>query len=309
MSLVDGDTYGPIERDQAIATVHAALEAGITFFDNAPMYGGGQAEEVLGEALAGRRSPVVIATKVGAADLSADRLVASCEASLRRLRTDVIDLLQVHWPNHDVPAAETAGALELLRQRGLIRAFGVCNYGPRDLAEFLAVAPCASNQVVFNLLARGAEFELEPMCAVRSVPLLCYSPLAQGLLTGRFESAADVPPGRSRTRHFRGDKPPARHGGPGLEDLTFATVRRLRAIAREAGHSVAELSLAWLLRRPTVGTVLVGASRPDQVARNLRAEAVVLDTTLIGRLEAATSELKDALGPCLDLWAKDSRVR
>jgi myo-inositol catabolism protein IolS len=308
MSLVQGDTHAGVDRAQAIATVRAALDAGINCFDNAPGYGAGAAEEVLGEALQGCRDRAVIATKVPAGRLAASELVRSCEESLRRLRTDWIDLLQIHWPNHDIPISETWAAMQDLQRRGVVREIGVCNFGPQDLASVVALGGCASNQVAYSLLMRAAEFAVQPLCRQNGIGLLCYSPLAQGLLTGKYRRADEVPAGRARTRHFHGHRPGVRHGEPGCESLTFAVVERLRALAAELGHTLAEVALAWLVQRPAVTSVLVGASHPDQVPRNVRAVTLPLTGDAVSAAEAATEPVKSALGPTLDLWANPPRT-
>lgn len=307
MSLVPNLTYTGVEERQAIATVQAALDAGINFFDNAIMYGDGAAETVLGKALEGRREGVVISTKISVGGHTAEAVAADCEASLRRLRTDHIDLLQIHWPHPTVPMEETAAAMVRLVEAGKVGVLGVCNFGPRQLEQFLGAAPCVTDQVVYNLLSRGVEFGLQAHCLSRGVGLLCYSPLAQGLLTGRYATADEVPVGRARTRHFRGDRPQVRHGGPGYEELTFATLATLAGIAREAGLEMADLAMAWLLGRPAVKAILVGASSPEQVARNVRAASLVLPPDLVEALDGASDALKKNLGPALDLWGNPPR--
>lgn len=309
MSLVEGDTHAGVDRAQAIATVRAALDVGINCFDTAPGYGAGAADEVLGEALVGCRDRAIIATKVPPERLAAAEVARSCEESLRRLRTDRIDLLQIHWPNHDIPMQETWDALQALRQRGIVREIGVCNFGPLDLGAVAAFGGCVSNQVAYNLLMRAVEFEVQPLSQKHGIGLLAYSPLAQGLLTGRYRHADDVPAGRARTRHFRGDRPGGRHGEAGCEGLTFAAVEQLQALAADLGRSLPELALAWLLQRPAVAAVLVGASHPDQVPRNVQAAKVPLAAEAARTAETATEPVKQALGPSLDLWANQSRTR
>jgi aryl-alcohol dehydrogenase-like predicted oxidoreductase len=310
MSLCANPTYPEIPEEQAIATVHAALDAGINFFDNAPMYGDGVAEVRLGKALKGRRHKAVVATKISSNTLSEAEVFAECDAALQRLGMDYVDLYQIHWPRRVVPLSETLGAMEKLIQVGKVRAIGVCNFGPLDLADAIETRkPVATDQVAYSLLARGPELEVRDLCVEHGIGLLCYSPLAQGLLTGRFTSADDVPAERARTRHFAGTRPQARHGQPGCEAETFAAVQKVREICQHLGQSMADVATAWVIARPVVTSVLTGASRPEQIVQNARAADLRLDDRTIEDLEAATAPVKQKMGPNLDLWQTGSRVR
>jgi myo-inositol catabolism protein IolS len=309
MSLCGGQTYPDIPEEQARATVDAALDAGINFFDNAPLYGDGEAERRLGNALRGKRDRAVIATKIGTDTLSAQEVTREFEASLRRLRTDHIDLYQIHWARRAVPIEETIGAMERLVRAGKLRAIGVCNFGRLDLSAAIASGQVATNQMAYSLLARGLEFEVIPICAAHNVGMLCYSPLAQGLLTGRYATADDVPAERARTRHFAGTRPQARHGQLGHEDEAFAAIRNIQQICSELGHEMADVAIAWLLRQPAVASVLSGASRPEQITRNATAVATRLSPEAVQRLDQATRPLKDAMGPNPDMWQAQSRIR
>ena len=309
MSLCANQTYPDIPVEQAAATVDAALEAGINFFDNAPMYGDGEAERRLGLALRGKRDRAVIATKISSETLSAAEVETEAEASLRRLGTDHVDLYQIHWARHVVAIEETLSAMERLVRDGKVRALGVCNFGPIDLADALRAHRVESNQLAYSLLARGVEYQVRPMCVENQIGLLCYSPLAQGLLTGRYRSADEVPPERARTRHFAGTRPQARHGQAGCEAQTFGAIHAVRQICEEIGRPMSDVSLAWLLHQPAVTAVLAGASKPEQVARNVRAADLKLSPQVLRRLEDATSGLKESLGVNCDPWQAVSRIR
>ena len=311
MSLCGNQTYPDIPVAQAVATVDAAIDAGIDFFDNAPMYGDGEAERRLGEALRGngKRGRAVIGTKISSDTLSAEEVTREFEASLRRLQTDYIDLYQIHWPRRVVPLDETLGAMERLVRAGKARAIGVCNFGRLDLGDALEKHRVETDQLAYSLLARGVEHEVQPLCVDRQIGLLCYSPLAQGLLTGRYQGADEVPVERARTRHFAGTRPQARHGQPGCEAETFAAVREVRRICDEIGQPMADVAIAWLLRQPAVTSVLAGASRPEQVVQNVRAAAVELSTETLDKLDQATRPVKELLGPNCDLWQAAARIR
>lgn len=307
--IVGGSTWGEQDEAQSVATIHAALDAGITFFDTAEAYGAGHSESLLGRELGARRREVVIASKVNGDHLRPDDLRKSCEQSLRRLKTDTIDLYQIHWPSRHVPLADTMGALEKLKREGKVRAIGVSNFGVRDLSELLEISPCVTNQLPYNLLWRAVEFEIQPLCVENSVGILCYSPLMQGLLTGKFKSPDDVPEGRARTRHFSCDRPQSRHGEPGFEAETFATVEGIGRICDDIQQPMADVALAWLLHRPGVTCVLAGARRPEQIRENARAGDLKLSDEIINELNATTDELKEKLGPNPDVWQSESRFR
>lgn len=315
MSVAPGLMHPDIAAAAADDAVAAALDCGINLFDTAPGYGNGEAERRLGAALRGSGRPrqaYVVATKAGGATLSPDEIFADCDASLQRLGMDVIDLYQIHWHKRVVPIAESVGAMMELVRRGKVRHVGLCNSGPSDIAEATAGgATILSDQVVYNLLSRAAEFTLLPCCLERRIGVLCYSPLAQGLLTGRYRTADEVPPDRARSRHFVGTRPNSRHGEGGCESAVFRAVEAIRAIAAGAGLPMADLSNAWLLHQPAVASVLAGASRPEQVHANARAADVRLSPDVLAALDEATAEVKRAMGPNLDMWqgAAQSRVR
>jgi myo-inositol catabolism protein IolS len=308
-ALAGGRVWGPQIEADSIATVHAALDAGVNFFDTAEGYGNGDSELVLGRALAGRRHEAVIATKVSRAHLSGDEVLQACENSLRRLQTDYIDLYQIHWPSRTVPLDETMGALEKLRQQGKVRAIGVCNFGVQDLSHLLKVGWVETNQLPYNLLWRAIEYEIRQKCIDEGVGILCYSSLAQGLLTGKFSSPDEVPEGRARTRHFSKDRPQTRHGEAGCEPEVFNAIEQIRRICDEIGQPMAAVALAWLLHQPGVTSVIAGARRPDQIKQTARAADLELLPEIIAALAEATEGVKQKMGPNPDLWQSESRFR
>jgi aryl-alcohol dehydrogenase-like predicted oxidoreductase len=308
-ALVGGFNWGPQDRQESRATLRAAHELGVTLFDTAEAYGDGESERLIGEALGNVRDEILLASKVSPSHFAAPDLTAACEESLRNLGTDRLDLYQLHWPTAEVPPAETVGALERLREAGKIRHWGVSNYGPRNLDGLLPHGRPVSNQVAYNLLFRAVEHAILPRCREEGIGVLCYSPIMQGLLAGKFADADAVPDDRARTRHFAGSRPQARHGEAGAEAETFAAVARVRQLADEAGVPMADLALAWLLAREGVSSVIAGARRPEQVEMNARAAALELPADLLARLDEATRPLKEALGPNPDMWQGESRIR
>lgn len=310
MSTVPSQTYLGASEKQVIQTIHAAIDAGITLFDTAPMYGDGESERLLGLATADKRDQIVIADKASGPTLSKEEILADCETSLKLLQTDYIDLYQIHWPRRQVPVHETLEALNLLKEQGKVRHTGVCNFGPLDLGDWLPLTDCCcTDQVIYNMLMRAAECELIPLCEKNEVGLLCYSPLAQGLLTGRYETANDVPTGRARTRHFASSRPEANHGEPGCEEQTFTALAKFKKFCEDRNQNMAHAALAWLIHQPTVTSVLAGASRPDQASANALAAEISYSQSELDELASFTAPVKEHLGSSLDVWASQARTR
>ena len=308
-AFVGGALWGPQDEADSIATVQAALDAGVNLFDTAEGYGDGYSEEVLGRALEGYRHQAVIATKVSQPSLSGDAVQEACERSLQRLQTDYIDLYQIHWPSRTTPLAETMEALERLREQGKVRAIGVCNFGVGDLSNLLAIGWAETDQLPYSLLWRAIEYQIRQKCLDEGIGILCYSPLIQGLLTGKFASPDEVPAGRARTRLFSTDRPLARHGEPGCEAEVFAALGTIRRISDAIGEPMAEVALAWLLHQPGVTSVLAGARYPDQIRQTAQAADLKLAPEIINALTKATDEVKRKMGRNPDPWQAKSRFR
>jgi aryl-alcohol dehydrogenase-like predicted oxidoreductase len=262
-----------LDRAGTCAVIDAALDAGVTFLDTADTYGGdGASERLIGEALAGRRDRVVLATKFGmdrgddSGEPRGSRAYArrSLEASLERLRTDRVDLLYYHEPDRVTPLAETLAALAELADEGKIRAFGVSNLDATQLREAAAIGDprLAALQNEYSLLERGAERELLPLCRELGIGFVPYFPLARGMLTAKFHRG-EAPPAGTRMA----DRPEL------LTDAVFDRLEALEAFAAERGHTLLELAFAGLTAQPGVAAVIAGAMSPDQVAANAAAGA------------------------------------
>ncbi len=304
-----GETWGYQSDDDSIAAVHAALDGGVNFFDTAESYGAGHSESVLGKGLAGRRADAVIATKVNEVHLHPDEVAPACEGSLERLGTDYIDLYLIHWPNHDIPLAETVGAVSRLMEQGKVRAIGVCNFGVRDLTDVLELERIEVDQLPYNLLWRPIEDEILPLCRKNGIGLMVYCPLAQGLLTGRYANADEVPNGVARSRLFSGERPMAMHDGPGMEDEMFEAIATIRKISDDAAQPPAAVSLAWLRREEAVTALLVGARSAAEVRMNLPAFELDLPDDAAAALSAATDGIKAELHGNPDMWKQPGRMR
>jgi aryl-alcohol dehydrogenase-like predicted oxidoreductase len=308
-TIVGDRNWGPTDEADAIATIEAALDVGINFFDTAEGYGAGVSEELLARGLGGRRADVIIADKVSVENLAPADLRAACERSLQRLNTDHIDLYQIHWPSREVPLADSLGEMNKLLDEGKIRAIGVSNFGVNDMSDLLDIQPVQSNQLPYNLLWRAIEFQLRDICVDRDVSILCYSALMQGLLSGKFKSADEVPAGRARTKHFSDSREHTRHGREGHEELTFQTLAKIEKIAADAEIEMPVLALGWLLHQDGVTSVIAGARTPDQIRTNAVAGDIRVPGDVLYALTEATDELKEAMGDDPDMWADESRFR
>jgi aryl-alcohol dehydrogenase-like predicted oxidoreductase len=309
-ALAGGAGWGDQDEDEAIATIHAALDQGINFLDTAEAYGNGQSEEIVGKALLGRRDQAVVATKISPTHTDPAVLRDYCEASLRRLQTDYIDHYIVHWPITTHPVDESLAVLQELEQEGKIRSIGVSNYGKELLSEVIETdVRIDANQLCYSLLSRAIEYDVLPLCRAHDISVTAYMPLMQGLLTGKFQTIEDVPPFRMRTRHFSGDREMSRHGEPGAEKETFAAIDVVRSIAQELGEPMANVALAWVIAQPGVASAIAGARRPDQIARNVAAGSLDLAPDVIARLDVATKTLKEKLGTNIDYWNSVENAR
>ena len=293
--------WGPNDEKAALETIHCALDHGINLIDTAEKYGDGQSEEVLGKALEGRRDQAVIATKIYTDKLHYDVVLRQCEASLKRLKTDYIDIYQIHWPNPDIPAEETFSAFEKLKQDGKIRYTAVCNAGPKCIRE-LKQYGVVSNQLPYNLIWRVAEKEIIPASDEVGVPVWAYVPLAQGLLTGKYRSIDDVPLGRRETRFYSGSWKQGRHSDPGFEKEIFAFIDVLIKFCADNGIEPAQAAMNFLKRKSSVYSILFGARSIRQLEQNIASYETQIDDAVMDELERLSDPLKEAMGDNADLW-------
>jgi aryl-alcohol dehydrogenase-like predicted oxidoreductase len=281
------------------------LDAGITAFDTAESYANGLTERILGKGLGADRSRVAIFSKVAAAHLDYDGVIASCEATLERIGTDYLDLYQIHWPSKTIPLEETIGALEKLKADGKIREIGVSNFGPVDLDGVVRSGKVVSNQMGYNLLFRGIEYDVLPKCRENGIGVLTYSSLAQGLLSGKYKTPDEFPVGRARTKLFSSDRPGARHGGTGCEEIAFQAIDRIREISHEIGAEMSNVALAWILAQPGISAVIADGRTAAQALVNARAVDLALSPDVVAELSRVTEEVKAYLGAGTDAWSFD----
>jgi myo-inositol catabolism protein IolS len=307
-ALVGGQEWGNQEESLSIETIHAALDRGISSFDTAPMYGEGKSEEILGKALKGPRDEAFIADKISPGVSTVSAIREACETSLRLLQTDRIDLMQVHWPDHEVPFEETISGLVGLQTAGKIKEIGVCNFSVKDtIAWQESGGPIYSNQLPYSLLSRAIEYEILPHSVQNGIGVLSYSSIMQGLLSGKFKTADEVPDGRARSRHFNTERALARHGEPGCEDETFAAIAKVGDIAAGMEVPMATVALAWVIHQSGISSAIIGARNPDQIIQNMMAMETLFSDNTIVALSDATDAVKTFLGANPDLWAPKTR--
>jgi aryl-alcohol dehydrogenase-like predicted oxidoreductase len=293
-----GWMWGGTDRRESIATIHSALDQGINFIDTAPVYGFGVAEEIVGEALVGLRAEALIATKAGLAwhgnkvfrNAGRVRILQEVDDSLRRLRTDYIDIYQVHWPDPLVPVEETAEAMRLLYERGKIRAIGVSNFSPAQIASFHRVAPLHVLQSPYNLFERNIEGQILRYCRANNIATLGYGALCRGLLSGRMRPDTS----------FDGDD--LRGIDPKFQPPRFAqyleAVEQLdEFVQRRFQRHVIQLAVRWVLDQG-VGVALWGARHPDQVLAALGVAGWALNAADLALIDLiVNTAVKDPVGP------------
>ena len=289
-------SVGSTDVDQARRQVDMCLEAGVNLIDTADVYSGGLAEDIVGEVLRGRRDEVLLATKVrmpmgrgpNDAGLSRHHVISGCEASLRRLGTDHVDLYQVHEWDGQTPLEETLHALDLLVTSGKVRYVGASNYASWQLmkalgtAERLGLPQFASQQIYYSLQAREAEYELIPLAIDQGLGVLVWSPLAGGLLSGKYRRGEQAPAG---SRHLTDwGEPPVYDSG-----ALYDTIEVLDRIGTQRGVSPAQVALAYTLGRPAVTSVVIGARTADHLADNLAAAELTLTAPKREQLDKASA--------------------
>lgn len=286
--------WGAQDDRDSIAAIHEALDAGINWIDTAAVYGLGHSEEVVARALQGMNNRPYVFTKCSMVwdehrqighSLKADSIRRECEASLRRLRVETIDLYQIHWPDPDEDIEQGWATLAALQQEGKVRHIGVSNFNVAQMQRAQAIAPITSLQPRYSLLHREIEVEILPFAARENIGVLAYSPMASGLLTGAMtrERIAGLPADDWRKRHPDFQEPQL--------SRNLKLVRLLRAIGKRRGYTPAEVAVAWVLRNPAVTGAIVGARRPDQVRGVAGAAGFRLSPHEVAEIEAFVAKV------------------
>ncbi len=300
ISLGSWLTYGVgVEKDAAIGCVNRAFELGINFIDTANVYGRGASETVLGEALSGRkRGSYILATKVfgdmggGNQGLSAKQIEKQLDDSLKRLRTDFVDLYQCHRYDTNTPLAETMEALTRAVKSGKVRWLGFSEWSPQNIEDSIAmtgVEHFVSSQPQYSLLWRRPEAKVIPLCKANGISQIVWSPLAQGVLTGKYDPDKPAPAG---TRAASDNMGGAIKGW--MDKSWLEGVQRMKPLAQQAGLTMAQFALAWVLREPNVSSAIVGASKPEQLDENAKASGAKVDPALFAKAEQVAEESRPA---------------
>ncbi|UCG13670.1 MAG: aldo/keto reductase [Deltaproteobacteria bacterium] len=287
------DMWVGINDSQTTKAIRAAFDAGITTIDTAAIYGDGHSERIVGEALASVRDKVVYASKVFPHHLQYDKVFEACHRSLKNLKTDYMDLYQIHWPagtwgSKHVPIEETMGALNDLKQQGKIRAVGVSNFSRSQLEEASQHGQIDSLQPPYSLFWRHVEKDAMPYCVQNSITILAYSPLAQGLLTGKFGPDHEFAKGdhRSKNKLFQPDN----------QQRIQKALGKLRPIAERNQATLAQLALAWLIAQPKT-CAIAGARSPEQIIQNAKAAGISLSAEDLAEIDtigrSVTAHLDD----------------
>lgn len=291
-----------IEDAETIKGIRAAFEAGITTIDTAEVYGEGHSEQIVAQALSDVRSQAVYATKVFANHLKYDQVLEACDRSLKNLKTDYIDLYQIHWPSGTfnseiVPIEETMSALNDLKQQGKIRAIGVSNFSRAQIAEASQYGRIDSLQPPYSLFWRQVEQDTMPCCIENNISILAYSPLAQGLLTGKFAKDHQFDPADNRAKNklFQGEN----------YERALLALEKLRPIAQRHNTSLGNLAIAWLIAQPQTQAI-VGARNAQQAAANAKAAEIHLSADELQEIDAIGKIVTEHLDADPVMWSWSS---
>ncbi len=305
---IGGWMWGGADKQDALDALHKSLELGITSIDTAPVYGQGLSEEIVGEALKGKRHEAQILTKYGMrwdverpGDFMASKdnngnalkiykyaakesVIEECERSLKRLQTDYIDLYQIHWPDVSTPIDETMEAIQILLQQGKIRASGVCNYSAEQMRIADQTVKQVTNQVPYSMVERKIEADVVPYCLEHEQGILAYSPLQRGILTGKITDDYPFEEGdhRPNTLHFK----------PQNRKTINAFLQKIKPIADGYSVSLTQLVINWTIQQPAVVAALVGARNPQQVAENAKAVDFMLSADEINQINTLLADVK-----------------
>jgi aryl-alcohol dehydrogenase-like predicted oxidoreductase len=291
--------WGPQDDQESIRAIHKALDVGVNWIDTAAIYGLGRSEEVVGRALKGIREEVFLATKCGLVwdsqlnitnCLTSESVRQEAESSLQRLQTDYIDLYQIHWPNPDEDIEEAWAEMVKLVDEGKVRYPAVSNFDVQQMSRVGGTHPIASLQPPYNMLRREIESEILPYCSEHAIGVVAYSPMQNGLLTGKFtkESIQDLPDDdfrKVKNVHFQEPE----------VDINLETIEQLRPVAQEQDLTMAQLALAWVLRRPEVTSAITGTRKPAQIEETALAGSVDLDDEILTDIESLLEEREERL--------------
>ena len=291
-------SWGPQDDEESIAAIHRALDLGINWIDTAAVYGLGHSEEIIAKALRGMSEKPIIATKCGRVwnekgevfgCLKRDSIRKEAEDSLRRLEVEVIDLYQIHWPDPEPDIEEAWSTMADLVKEGKIRYAGVSNFNVEQMKRIEKIHPIASLQPPYSMITRDIEEEILPYCAEKNMGVIVYSPMQKGLLTGKFtkERVKNLPPDDHRRSDPQFNEP--------LLSINLELVEKLKPIAEKHGRTLAQLAIAWVLRRPEVTAAIVGTRRPSQIEETFPAGDWELTTEDIEAIDKLLQEREEKI--------------
>jgi aryl-alcohol dehydrogenase-like predicted oxidoreductase len=311
-SFGGGTYWGSQDQKDVDAVVHEALDRGINLFDTAEAYNEGASEESLGKALKGRRNDAVIITKQ-VINPEKDDTIERLEAQLKRLGTDYLDILMIHWPNDDEKVMERVfESYEKLKKAGKVREFGISNFGIQQMktAKSFGFDPCA-NELHYNIASRAIDKYIKPSCIENSIGIITYVSLQQGLLTGKYKTLADIAPIHARYKHFKVERSKGlnNHGGEGAEDELISLLENMQLICEEKNITMIELSLGWALRQPGITSTIVGCRNIDQLVTNMKGADIKIDDELNEYLIKLSDPLLLKLGYSPDYISPISRIK
>lgn len=289
-----GAQWGGTDDAESLRTIACSLELGVNYFDTAEGYGAGHSEQVLGQGLVGHRQEVRISSKVAPRNLTPEGIRSALQGSLKRLQTDYVDLYFVHWPNFDLPLAETMATMEALRGEGLVRAVGVSNFTVPLMEQALQYGTIDALQPPYNLVWRFIEGDVLPFCRAHNIGITTYSGLAQGILTDTLGLDTQFPEGDIRPKSvlFQPE-----HYGRCLE-----MVAQLRPVAKRLGVTMAQLALRWVLEQAGVTTSLVGARTPAEISENVGALGWMFPGDALAEVQARSDALLTTFEHYPDMW-------
>ena len=324
-----GSYWGDQSQADVNAVVARSLDTGVNFFDTAALYNAGESERSLAASLGSKRKDAIICSKFGPDSAYYDSVIAGCEASLRRLNTDYLDIFMLHWPintpsiRHFAPndeqkvlhppvIEETMAALEKLKKDGKIRGIGVSNFGVQQLTEAIATGVQIDvNEMTYNIFSRAIETAILPLCIDNNIAVVGSMALQQGLLTGKYASADDVPMNQAHSRHYANERGmgTSRHGCPGAEAEMFAALEELKLIAAECNTTMAKLAIAWTLHKPGIVSSLVGSRNVGQFQENYDGISLALDRSIVEKIDRISQPVFDLLGSCPDYYENEKNSR
>lgn len=323
-----GAYWGTQSQAEVDIVVRTALDKGINFFDTARMYNEGESEKSLGIALNGIRHKAVICSKLSPSKAYPKTLRYECEQSLKNLQTDYIDIYMLHWPinrygiSHftndeniinNPPAIEEAMlTLSELQKEGKIREIGISNFGVKQMSEALAVQPnIAVNELAYNIASRAIEKEIVPFCQEKGIGIISSMTLQQGVLTGKYHRAEDVPSYQAHSRHYAQERggEHSRHYEQGAEKELFQTIDLLKNLANQTGIGVTQLSIMWVLAKKWISSALIGCRNVQQLNENLNAFTASLPSGVEDAIDESSKAIWDILGNSVDYYENSANSR